>query len=226
MNDLTYTVTVWGPWIGLGIIVLTVALYLYLNRKNPFFLPRKASGWVGTALAIIMIAVSGAVSIFIIQQFRPLKEIYETTGRPIPNSHFDNLTDSTSFNLSDYRGKVVLLNFWATWCSPCIREMPELDSLQQKFGTRGFVVITASDEKLGTIRKFIDENPMHTVQAHIDSSIYKNPIYAPIRYLRPVTFIIDDRGIIRNAFIGEQNYSTLASLINRLLPDTAETHPG
>lgn len=223
MNDLVRTVIVFGPWVSLGIILLTAVLYFYLNRNNPFFLPRKAAGWVGAALGIVIIAVSGSVSLFIIQQFRPLKEIYETTGQTIPDSHFENLADSTSFNLSDYHGDVVLLNFWATWCSPCIREMPELDSLQTALRKSGLVVITVSDEKPGTIRKFIDENPMNTVQAHTDSSIYKNPVYAPIRYLRPVTFIIDKQGIIRNALVGAQNYSTLVSLISRLLPDSSQT---
>lgn len=218
MNNLVHTVIVWGPWISVGIIVLTVILYLYLNRDNPFFLPQKTAGWIATALAIVVIAVSGSVFLFILQQFRPLKEIYETTGQPIPDARFDNLADSTSFSLSDYHGNVVLLNFWATWCSPCIREMPELDSLQQALRTRGLVVITASDEKLSTIWKFVAENPMHTIQAHVDSSLYENRIFAPIRYLRPVTFIIDRRGVIRQALVGAQNYSTLDSLIIRLLP--------
>lgn len=67
------------------------------------------------------------------------------------------LTDLNGRNwaLKDLRGKVVLLNFWATWCPPCRKEMPDLDALYDKFKKKGLVILSVSDEDEATVRKFL-----------------------------------------------------------------------
>lgn len=68
-----------------------------------------------------------------------------------------NLTDlqGTAWHLKDLRGKVVLVNFWATWCPPCRKEMPDLDTLFNKFKDQGFVVLAISDEESAKVSPFI-----------------------------------------------------------------------
>ncbi|HEX4423782.1 MAG TPA: TlpA disulfide reductase family protein [Terriglobales bacterium] len=69
------------------------------------------------------------------------------------------LTDlqGKSWTLKDLRGKVVLVNFWATWCPPCRKEMPDLDALYQKFQGQGLVVLAISDEDAGKVKPFVEE---------------------------------------------------------------------
>lgn len=75
------------------------------------------------------------------------------------NANF-TLTDlqGKAWHLQDLRGKVVLVNFWATWCPPCRKEMPDLDALYNKFKDRGFVVLAISDEEAAKVTPYIAEH--------------------------------------------------------------------
>ena len=72
------------------------------------------------------------------------------------------LTDlsGTKWNLRALAGKVVLVNFWATWCPPCRKELPDLEALYQRFGSRGFVILAISDEEAGKVKPFVADQKL------------------------------------------------------------------
>ncbi|PTX15051.1 thiol-disulfide isomerase/thioredoxin [Pontibacter mucosus] len=78
-----------------------------------------------------------------------------TTGDPVPEVHLTNIYQApyTEAKLSDYQGKLLLLDFWATWCAPCIQSLHKLDSLQQQFG-EALVVLPVTDEPLSKVAPF------------------------------------------------------------------------
>jgi thiol-disulfide isomerase/thioredoxin len=68
--------------------------------------------------------------------------------------------EGKSWTLRELRGKVVLVNFWATWCPPCRKEMPDLDALYKRFKDQGLVILAIDDEEVGKIKPYLAEHPV------------------------------------------------------------------
>lgn len=89
------------------------------------------------------------------QLHRAMKQIgLDDLSRAHANFTLTSL-DGEKWTLRDLRGKVVLVNFWATWCPPCRKELPDLDALYKRFRSQGFVVLAISDEQPETVRSFL-----------------------------------------------------------------------
>ncbi len=120
---------------------------------------------------------------------------------PAPPETFAAL-DGAPVGLADFEGRVVLLNFWATWCAPCIREMPSLDRLQAALGDRGLAVLAVSIDRGGAkvIRPFAKRLGLERL------GLYHDPKGALFRAFGvtglPTTFLIDRRGRIVGAYPG------------------------
>jgi cytochrome c biogenesis protein CcmG, thiol:disulfide interchange protein DsbE len=110
----------------------------------------------------------------------------------------------TQVHLADYRGKIVVLNFWATWCAPCVQELPSLLVLQRQF-PQVQVVAVSIDEDAEAYRKFL-------VDHHVDLlSVRDGQQTSSLRYktvMYPETYIIDRQGMIRRKFIGAQDWTS------------------
>lgn len=112
--------------------------------------------------------------------------------------------------LADYEGKVVLLNIWATWCPPCIKEMPELERLQRVHADAGLVVLHLSDEDRGTLLAWLEKRSEPAVHA------YARPLPWP-EPGRPTTFVVDRQGVVRRVLLGARSYEQFEAAIEEHL---------
>lgn len=126
--------------------------------------------------------------------------------------------DGKSHDLATYRGQVVLVNFWATWCEPCREEMPSIQRLKKKLDGKPFVVLAVNlDEPESRIRNFLSKMPLD-FPILIDQET-KTTKRWKVRAL-PASFIIGRDGRIRYSLTGELawDHDSVVSLISELLP--------
>jgi peroxiredoxin len=124
----------------------------------------------------------------------------------------------TTHRLADYRGKVVLVNFWATWCEPCRDEMPAIEKLKERFSGQPFAVLAVNvDEPESRIRKFLSTMPL-------SFTVLLDPARKLARSwnvrLLPASYIVAPDGTIRFSAAGELDWSMreIADRISSLLP--------
>jgi peroxiredoxin len=123
--------------------------------------------------------------------------------------------DGRTVDLKSYRGKVVLLDFWATWCAPCLVEMPSFTRWQQQYGPQGLAVIGVSmDDDQATARKAIDK--LKPGYAIVMGDAKLGTLYGGVMGL-PLIFLIDSDGVVRARFQGETDPKTIESALERLL---------
>lgn len=142
--------------------------------------------------------------------------------RVIPASDFElSDMDEEKVKLSRYRGKVILLNFWATWCPPCIREMPSMEKLHQQVDAEAFKVLAVNQmEDADQVFAFtgqLDVDP--TFKILFDTTSEVSQAYA-VRGL-PTTYLIDKKGNIRYRAVGgrEFNHPEVVKIINQLIEE-------
>jgi|GEM_PF-782087 len=117
---------------------------------------------------------------------------------------------------TDYAGKVVILDFWATWCGPCVAEIPTLIDMQQEYGDDGLVIIGVSVDDTGAqaVIPFVLNNPVNYTETISTSKIESD--YGGIPFI-PSTFIIDRNNLIAEHFVGEQSRAAFDDVLLPLL---------
>ncbi len=119
-----------------------------------------------------------------------------------PKSLYEDL-DGNPIALSDYKGKRILLNYWATWCTPCIEEMPDLLALQEHLEKENYVFLLASDQSVKKIRDFRSERGFDFNFIKYNGAYAQQKIHA-----LPVTLIFNEMGEQVERFDGGESWNT------------------
>lgn len=134
-------------------------------------------------------------------------------GQYAPDFELKNLAGET-VNLSDYRGKRVMLNFWATWCPPCRAEMPDMEKFYQQNEVEVLAVnLTSTEEREEDVHQFADEFDLSF------SILLDTDLTASTRYeIRPVptSYMIDSHGIIQHKALGALNYEQMVQALKQM----------
>ncbi|MFZ0773154.1 MAG: TlpA disulfide reductase family protein [Candidatus Sulfotelmatobacter sp.] len=145
------------------------------------------------AVALILLALSGCYS-----GSRPPR-----IGSTAPD--FTVRDDERTVTLSQLKGQVVVLNFWATWCPPCIEEMPSLVQMQQRMKLKGVTVLAVSvDVDESNYRRFLQDHNVNLLSVR-DANQKSSALYGSFKF--PETYVIDRGGIVRRKFIGAVDWT-------------------
>ena len=160
------------------------------SNRSPSALVRltgRFAAWLAAAMLVV------TASPFAVAREPPKNFVMHDAPKPVAAIRFEN-GESQPQNLADFKGRVILLNIWATWCVPCRKEMPALDRLQATLGGPGFEVIPVSIDRGGieTVRKFYTEIGARNVRIYIDSSGKVLPALGVVGL--PTTLLIDRAG--------------------------------
>ncbi len=149
------------------------------------------------------------------------KLVFLSDPKPVSDKEFFLADDAGTGTLADYQGKYVLLNFWATWCAPCRKEMPMLSELQTEFGGDQFEVVTLATGRNNPagIRKFFADTGITNLPRHQDP---KQAIARDMAVLGlPITVILNPEGLEIARLRGDATWNSdsakaiIAALLDR-----------
>lgn len=179
---------------------------------------RKIVPYFLLALGLALIAASA----FIILRNSPppadLEVVPLQTAFPSPELTLTDLQGVTH-SLADYRGQVVLVNLWATWCPPCKAEMPTLQAYHDKYATKGFTVIAINDgDPTADVVQFVRDYRL-TFPVWLDPTYIATEKAFKTMNL-PTSFVIDRSGTVRLFWVGEISAKMLEKYVTPIIKET------
>lgn len=139
-------------------------------------------------------------------------------GSPAPDFTLPDL-NGKKVTLSQFRGNIVFLNFWATWCPPCIEEIPSINALKKRIQRNDFVILTVNIDQTGreNIKKFVESQGLEFIVLHDPKSDVSAGEYGITGV--PETFLIDRNGVVLERYIGPKNWTeeSFIAYLNRIL---------
>lgn len=163
--------------------------------------------------SLIIIVIIVALTIVFVWSRRPSSEVAEI-GRPAPAFTL-GLLGGDYLSLDELRGKVVLLNFWATWCEPCRDEMPAMQRVYERYRDQGFEIVGINlREPEVTVKGFVSQLGLtFPIVYDLTGEVYDAYLVRPM----PTSYFVDRQGIIRFLFIGPMTEEDIERRIRILL---------
>ena len=208
--------SVWGNGVLIMVMVITMGGSLWLWRSESSLASGKRLLRVSTSWWALIFVLAGVGLYLINIRMAPmtgaLATLQEARGERVPSISFRQVSDDSLLRLEDFRGQVVVLNLWATWCPPCLKEIPDLNRLHESYSNQGLVVIALSDEDRDHLQAFFEKRPVQLLSAYTER--YN---WLLIDTFRPLTLIIDRDGILRTHLLGARSFENFESSIRPYL---------
>ena len=209
-----------GGLFGLIGVILGVAHLLRRQGRN-------GMAWIGLVLSTVGILVGAGMGVVGFRIFRSpefqaqFKKAMDTASRGAPQAAESDdfgdwlgvaapdisvtALDGQTLKLSELKGKRVVLDFWATWCPPCVQEIPHFIKLRSEAAADQVAIVGISSEDTATLKSFVKKKGINYPIASADG------LPAPYKDVSgiPTTFFIDRKGVIQNVFVGYHDFDNL-----------------
>jgi thiol-disulfide isomerase/thioredoxin len=184
---------------------------------------------LGVLLALGVLGDKGIESAELLETEKPVgmedSDVEASVGSIAPDFELSDL-DGDRQRLSDFRGRAVYINFWATWCEPCIVEMPDIYSIRDEFGDDLAVLSINRGQRTETARDFLEDVPRTDggtgVSFDVDGLDPTDVLYERYRGLgMPVSVFVDPRGVVTEVRNGIMEKDEMRQAVNEAMGDAA-----
>lgn len=178
-----------------------------VSKSGPRLASLRRSAVIAVALAFMAHAASAEGS-----QSKPGELIETKPPRPVPELTLTDLAQEQPANLAAYRGKPLIVNLWATWCGPCITEMPSLAKLAADFKDKGVAIVAISEDRGGkfVVDPFLKQHDISGFPIYLDKTMSTMKALKQTTIL-PMTLLIDADGNEVGRVLGDRDWDSAES---------------